>query len=101
MFVEIVENAIAGQRRVFDFKKYSCIALDMLLKRYGHFTDQTRREAMLKFDGGCPNGAQPKSATCKSLKINSPKGNRTHNDNYVDARNYNTIADIVGNGKKE
>jgi len=39
-------------------------SLDMLLKRYGHFTDQTRREAMLKFDGGCPNGAQPKSGVC-------------------------------------
>ena len=37
-------------------------SLDMLLKRYGHFTDQTRREAMLKFDGGCPNGAQTTSA---------------------------------------
>jgi len=30
--------------------------LDMLLKRYGHFTDQTRREAMLKFDGGVCKG---------------------------------------------
>ena len=39
-------------------------SLDMLLKRYGHFTDQTRREAMLKFDGGCPNGAQAKSGVC-------------------------------------
>ncbi len=29
--------------------------------------------------------------------IQDPK----HNDNYVDGRNYNTIADIVGNGKKE
>ena len=25
-------------------------SLDMLLKRYGHFTDETRREAILKFD---------------------------------------------------
>ena len=39
-------------------------SLNMLLKRYGHFTDQTRREAMLKFDGGCPNGAQAKSGVC-------------------------------------
>ena len=39
-------------------------SLDMLLKRYGHFTDQTRREAMLKFDRGCTNGAQAKSAVC-------------------------------------
>ena len=37
-------------------------SLDMLLKRYGHFTDQTRREAMLKFDGGCSNGAQAQNA---------------------------------------
>ena len=28
-------------------------SLDMLLKRYGHFTDQTRREAIMKFDRGC------------------------------------------------
>ena len=34
-------------------------SLDMLLKRYGHFTDQTRREAMLKFDEGCVNSVQP------------------------------------------
>ena len=27
-------------------------SLNMLLKRYGHFTDQTRREAILKFDKG-------------------------------------------------
>ena len=39
-------------------------SLNMLLKRYGHFTDQTRREAMLKFDGGCPNGAQAQNALC-------------------------------------
>ncbi len=39
-------------------------SLDMLLKRYGHFTDQTRREAMLKFDGGCANRVQPKSGVC-------------------------------------
>ena len=25
-------------------------SLDMLLKRYGHFTDESRREAILKFD---------------------------------------------------
>ena len=25
-------------------------SLDMLLKRYGHFTDQTRREVIMKFD---------------------------------------------------
>ena len=39
-------------------------SLDMLLKRYGHFTDQTRREAMLKFDEGCANRVQPKSGVC-------------------------------------
>jgi len=39
-------------------------SLDMLLKRYGHFTDQTRREAMFKFDGGCANRVQPKSGIC-------------------------------------
>ena len=39
-------------------------SLDMLLKRYGHFTDQTRREAILKFDRGCTNGAQAKSWIC-------------------------------------
>jgi len=38
--------------------------LDMLLKRYGHFTDQTRREAMLKFDGGYAKGMQAKNAVC-------------------------------------
>ncbi len=37
-------------------------SLDMLLKRYGHFTDQTRREAIMKFDRGCTNGAQTTSA---------------------------------------
>jgi len=37
-------------------------SLDMLLKRYGHFTDQTRREAIMKFDRGCTNGAQAQSA---------------------------------------
>ena len=36
-------------------------SLDMLLKRYGHFTDQTRREAIMKFDRGCTNGAQAQS----------------------------------------
>jgi integrase len=39
-------------------------SLDMLLKRYGHFTDQTRREAMSKFDRGCTNGAQAPNAVC-------------------------------------
>ena len=41
-------------------------SLDMLLKRYGHFTDETRREAILKFDqnentlnaSGYANGVQ-------------------------------------------
>ena len=33
-------------------------SLDMLLKRYGHFTDETRREAILKFDKGYANGMQ-------------------------------------------
>ena len=33
-------------------------SLDMLLKRYGHFTDQTRREAILKFDRGYANSMQ-------------------------------------------
>ena len=33
-------------------------SLDMLLKRYGHFTDETRREAILKFDRGYANGMQ-------------------------------------------
>jgi len=37
-------------------------SLNMLLKRYGHFTDQTRREAIMKFDRGCTNGAQAQSA---------------------------------------
>jgi hypothetical protein len=32
--------------------------LDMLLKRYGCFTGQTRGEAILKFDQGYINGAQ-------------------------------------------
>ena len=36
-------------------------SLDMLLKRYGHFTDQTRREAIMKFDRRCTNGAQAQS----------------------------------------
>ena len=27
-------------------------SLDMLLKRYGHLTDKTRQEAILKFDQG-------------------------------------------------
>ena len=36
-------------------------SLDMLLKRYGHFTDQTRREAVLKFDQERTNGAQAQS----------------------------------------
>ena len=39
-------------------------SLDMLLKRYGHFTDQSRREAILKFDRGYAKGMQPKSGTC-------------------------------------
>ena len=39
-------------------------SLDMLLKRYGHFTDQTRREAILKFDRGYTNDTQAESATC-------------------------------------
>ena len=30
-------------------------SLDMLLKRYGHFTDQTRRGAILKLDRGYAN----------------------------------------------
>jgi len=38
--------------------------LDMLLKRYGHFTDQTRREAILKFDRGHANGMQAQNAVC-------------------------------------
>jgi len=38
--------------------------LDMLRKRYGHFTDQTKREAILKFDRGYANGMQAKSAVC-------------------------------------
>ena len=41
-------------------------SLDMLLKRYGHFTDESRREAILKFDqnentlnaSGYTNGTQ-------------------------------------------
>jgi len=33
-------------------------SLDMLLKRYGHFTDETRREAILKFDRYYANGMQ-------------------------------------------
>ena len=36
-------------------------SLDMFLKRYGYFTDQTRREGILKFDQGCTNGAQTQS----------------------------------------
>jgi len=36
----------------------------MLLKRYGHFTDQSRREAILKFDKGYAKGMQPKSGIC-------------------------------------
>ena len=36
-------------------------SFDMLLKRYRHFTDQTRREGILKFDQGCTNGAQAQS----------------------------------------
>jgi len=39
-------------------------SLDMLLKRYGHFTDQTRREAILKFDRGYAKGMQAKNAVC-------------------------------------
>ena len=39
-------------------------SLDMLLKRYGHFTDQSRREAILKFDRGYTNGTQAQSALC-------------------------------------
>ena len=39
-------------------------SLDMLLKRYGHFTDQTRREAILKFDRGYANGMQAQNAVC-------------------------------------
>ena len=39
-------------------------SLDMLLKRYGHFTDQTRREAILKFDGGYAKGMQAQNAVC-------------------------------------
>ena len=31
-------------------------SLDMRLKRYEHFTDQTRREAIQKFDQGYTNG---------------------------------------------
>ena len=31
-------------------------SLDMLLKRYEHFTDQTRREAIQKFNQGYTNG---------------------------------------------
>ena len=38
--------------------------LDMLLKRYGHFTDQTRREAILKFDGKYTNSTQAQNAVC-------------------------------------
>ena len=37
-------------------------SLDMLLKRYGHFTDQTRREAILKFDRGYAKGMQAQNA---------------------------------------
>ena len=33
-------------------------SLDMLLKRYGHFTEETRRETLLKFDRGYANGMQ-------------------------------------------
>ena len=33
-------------------------SLDMLLKRYGYFTDQSRGEAILKFDLGYTNGTQ-------------------------------------------
>ena len=44
--------------------KMSDAELDMLLKRYGHFTDQMRGEAMLKFDGVCVNRVQPKSGVC-------------------------------------
>ena len=33
-------------------------SLDMLLKRYGHFTDETRRKAVLKFDQRYTNGTQ-------------------------------------------
>ena len=39
-------------------------SLDMLLKRYGPFTDQTRREAILKFDRGYANGMQAQNAVC-------------------------------------
>lgn len=35
--------------------------LGMLLKRYGYFTDQTRREAILKFDLGYTNGTKAQS----------------------------------------
>ena len=52
-------------------------SLDMLLKRYGHFTDQTRREAILKFDTGYTNRTQAQNAFSKSLKNNDPRGSRT------------------------
>jgi len=39
-------------------------SLDMLLKRYGHFTDQTRREAILKFDTEYTNSTQAQNAVC-------------------------------------
>jgi len=43
-------------------------SFDILLKRYGHFTGQTRREAILKFDQGYTNGAQAQSGIFKLLK---------------------------------
>ena len=39
-------------------------SLDMLLKRYGHFTGQIRREAILKFDRGYANGIQAENTIC-------------------------------------
>ena len=41
-------------------------SLDMILKRYGHFTDQTRREAILKFDRGHANGMQAQKRDFKN-----------------------------------
>ncbi len=59
--------------------------LDMLLKRYGHFMDQTRREAILKFDRkrkrmNAKWYTNPKMGfkkSYKSLKNKSGDGTRT------------------------
>ena len=47
-----------------DCQFYGALFVGYALKRYGHFTDQTRREAILKFDTEYTNSTQAQNAVC-------------------------------------